>query len=258
MSKVRYGVVSTAKVAPRFIEGVRLAGNGEVVAVLSRTLESAQAFANKYHLPKAYDELEGMLADESIDVIYVATINQDHYKVAKAALLAGKHVLVEKPFTLTYDQANELFALAESCNLFLMEAQKSVFIPMTQVIKKLLASGEIGEVISISSTTAYPNIDHVTWFRELELGGGTVHFMAPYALSYLQYLFDATITHAKLVRNDTSARTIQVDMVSDFEKEAYHVSQMILEGQRVSHIMTPQLTLSGVKIIEGLYRSWGK
>lgn len=64
-----------------------------------------------------------MLADESIDVIYVATINQDHYKVAKAALLAGKHVLVEKPFTLTYDQANELFALAESCNLFLMEAQ---------------------------------------------------------------------------------------------------------------------------------------
>lgn len=250
---------------------------------------------------------------------YVATINQDHYKVAKAALLAGKHVLVEKPFTLTYDQANELFALAESCNLFLMEAQKSVFIPMTQVIKKLLASGEIGEVISISSTTAYPNIDHVTWFRELELGGGTVHFMAPYALSYLQYLFDATITHAsgtatfpkgqsdsqsklllqlsngvlvdiflttrlnlphemiiygtegrliiphfwktthaKLVRNDTSAQTIQVDMVSDFEKEAYHVSQMILEGQRVSHIMTPQLTLSGVKIIEDLYRSWGK
>ncbi|HFZ9920031.1 TPA: Gfo/Idh/MocA family protein [Streptococcus agalactiae] len=319
MSKVRYGVVSTAKVAPRFIEGVRLAGNGEVVAVSSRTLESAQAFANKYHLPKAYDELEGMLADESIDVIYVATINQDHYKVAKAALLAGKHVLVEKPSTLTYDQANELFALAESCNLFLMEAQKSVFIPMTQVIKKLLASGEIGEVISISSTTAYPNIDHVTWFRELELGGGTVHFMAPYALSYLQYLFDATITHAsgtatfpkgqsdsqsklllqlsngvlvdiflttrlnlphemiiygtegrliiphfwktthaKLVRNDTSARTIQVDMVSDFEKEAYHVSQMILEGQRVSHIMTPQLTLSGVKIIEDLYRSWGK
>lgn len=214
---------------------------------------------------------------------------------------------------------NELFALAESCNLFLMEAQKSVFIPMTQVIKKLLASGEIGEVISISSTTAYPNIDHVTWFRELELGGGTVHFMAPYALSYLQYLFDATITHAsgtatfpkgqsdsqsklllqlsngvlvdiflttrlnlphemiiygtegrliiphfwktthaKLVRNDTSAQTIQVDMVSDFEKEAYHVSQMILEGQRVSHIMTPQLTLSGVKIIEDLYRSWGK
>ncbi|HHV3428328.1 TPA: Gfo/Idh/MocA family protein, partial [Streptococcus agalactiae] len=145
MSKVRYGVVSTAKVAPRFIEGVRLAGNGEVVAVSSRTLESAQAFANKYHLPKAYDKLEDMLADESIDVIYVATINQDHYKVAKAALLAGKHVLVEKPFTLTYDQANELFALAESCNLFLMEAQKSVFIPMTQVIKKLLASGEIGE-----------------------------------------------------------------------------------------------------------------
>ncbi|HGD9480559.1 TPA: Gfo/Idh/MocA family oxidoreductase [Streptococcus agalactiae] len=299
-----------------------LMGNAKIISVSNKREAYKGRFRERedvFSVGKAYDKLEDMLADESIDVIYVATINQDHYKVAKAALLAGKHVLVEKPFTLTYDQANELFALAESCNLFLMEAQKSVFIPMTQVIKKLLASGEIGEVISISSTTAYPNIDHVTWFRELELGGGTVHFMAPYALSYLQYLFDATITHAsgtatfpkgqsdsqsklllqlsngvlvdiflttrlnlphemiiygtegrliiphfwktthaKLVRNDTSAQTIQVDMVSDFEKEAYHVSQMILEGQRVSHIMTPQLTLSGVKIIEDLYRSWGK
>lgn len=101
MKKVRYGVVSTAQVAPRFIEGVRLAGNGEVVAVSSRSLEKAKAFAKQYRIPRAYGGLREMLVDQEIDVIYVPTINKDHYNCAKKALLAGKHVLVEKPFTIT-------------------------------------------------------------------------------------------------------------------------------------------------------------
>lgn len=178
MAKVRYGIVSTAQVAPRFIEGVRLAGNGEVVAVSSRSLDKAKAFAAAHQLPKAYGSLDDMLLDASIDAIYVASINQDHFPAAKKALLAGKHVLVEKPFTLTSAQAEELFALAQERGLFLMEAQKAVFIPMTQRLKGLIAAGELGDIVSVSSTTAYPNIDHVTWFRDLEKGGGTVHFMA--------------------------------------------------------------------------------
>ncbi|MBJ8349886.1 Gfo/Idh/MocA family protein [Streptococcus zalophi] len=319
MAKVKYGVVSTAQVAPRFIEGVRLAGNGEVVAVSSRSLESAQAFADKHNVSKAYGSLEEMLKNPDIDVIYVANVNQAHYPTAKKALLSGKHVLVEKPFTLTYHQAVELFDLAQSNNLFLMEAQKSVFIPMTQAIKEVVASGKLGQIVSVSSTTAYDNIDHVTWFRDLSLGGGTVHFMAPYALSYLQYIFDATITsysgvatfpdgqsdsqskillklsndilvnvyltthvklphemviigtkgrleiphfwkatHARLIGEDGSHDIIEAPMQSDFEAEAYHVSQMILENQKTSPIMTKDLTLSGIKIIEELYRSWGK
>ncbi|MBJ8325712.1 Gfo/Idh/MocA family protein [Streptococcus pacificus] len=319
MTKVKYGVVSTAQVAPRFIEGVRLAGNGEVIAVSSRSLESAQAFASKHGIPRAYGSLDEMLKDPDIDVIYVANVNQAHYPTAKEALLAGKHVLVEKPFTLTYKQAVELFDLAHENKLFLMEAQKSVFIPMTQAIKKTVASGTIGQVVSVSSVTAYDNIDHVTWFRDLALGGGTVHFMVPYALSYLQYIFDATITsfsgvasfpdgqsdsqskillklsndvlvnvyltthvklphemvivgtkgrieiphfwkatHARLIREDDSHEIIEAGMQSDFEAEAYHVSQMILEEQTTSSVMTKELTLSGIKIIEELYRSWGK
>lgn len=182
-----------------------------------------------------------------------------------------------------------------------------------------LFGGELGDIVSVSSTTAYPNIDHVTWFRDLEKGGGTVHFMAPYALSYLPYLFDADIvsasgvahfpkgqsdsqsklvlalsngvlvdifltthlslphelviygtkgrleiphfwktTQATLVRPDGSRSVIEATMSSDFEAEAHHVSQMILEGQLTSPVMTKSLTLSGVGLIEKLYRSWGK
>ncbi|MFL4357165.1 Gfo/Idh/MocA family protein [Streptococcus uberis] len=319
MKKVRYGVVSTAQVAPRFIEGVRLAGNGEVVAVSSRSLEKAKAFAKQYRIPRAYGGLREMLVDQEIDVIYVPTINKDHYNCAKKALLAGKHVLVEKPFTITYAEARELFNIAYRQDLFLMEAQKSVFIPMTDVIKETIQSGEIGEVLSVSSTTSYPNIDHIDWFRDLDAGGGTVHFMAPYAFSYLQYLFDSPIekaggvanfpegqsdsqskillqlenglivdiflttslslkhkmtirgtkgtieipsfwktTVATLIHKDGSRRLLEAPMDSDFASEAFHVSDMIQKGMTTSPIMKPEITLLTIKIIEELYKSWGK
>ncbi|CAM4203316.1 oxidoreductase [Streptococcus penaeicida] len=319
MEKVKYGIVSTAQVAPRFIEGVRLAGNGEVVAVSSRSIDKARVFASKYRIPRAYGKLSEMLADPDIDVIYVPTINKDHYNCAKKALLAGKHVLVEKPFTLTYGEARELFNLAYRKECFLMEAQKSVFIPLTDVIKKTIQKGELGEILSISSTTAYPNIDHIEWFTDLDAGGGTAHFMAPYAFSYLQYLFDCPIekaggmanfpegksdcqskillqlengvmvdiflttklklkhkmtirgtkgtleipsfwktTMATLIHEDGSRKLLEAPMDSDFASEAYHVSQMIQEGATVSPIMKPEITLLTIKIIEELYRSWGK
>ena len=101
MKKVKYGIVSTAQVVPRFIEGVRLADNGEIAAVSSRTLEEAQTFAAAHHIPKAYGSHAELYADPELDVIYIATYNKGHFPEAKQALLAGKNVLLEKPFTPT-------------------------------------------------------------------------------------------------------------------------------------------------------------
>lgn len=75
-----------------------------------------------------------------------------------------------------------------------MEAQKSVFLPVTQLVKEVIQSNEIGDILSVDSVTAYASIDHISWFNDLKAGGGTVHFMLPYAISYLQYIFDAQIT----------------------------------------------------------------
>ncbi len=319
MRVVTYGVVSTAQVAPRFIEGVRLAGNGQVLAVSSRSLPVAQAFARTHDIPRAYGSLREMLWDPDIDVIYVATVNKEHYSAAKQALLAGKHVLVEKPFTMTYEQALELFLLAREQKRFLMEAQKSVFIPITQRIKTAITSGDIGRVISVTSQTAYPNISHISWFEDLELGGGALRLMGSYPLTYLQYLLDCPIekasgiatfsegksdqqaklilemasgvlvdvflttklnldhkltirgdkgsleipsfwktTMATLIKEDGSRKLLEAPMDSDFTSEAYHVSHLISKGELESPIMTAQLTLSVVKIIEDLYKSWGK
>ena len=129
---IRYGIVSTASIVPRFVAGVQASQTGEVVAIASRSLSKAQEVATTLGIPKAYGSYEELYADPTVDVIYVATYNKGHYPVAKAALFAGKHVLVEKPFALTLDEAEELFAIAKEKKRFLMEAQKAVFLPITQ------------------------------------------------------------------------------------------------------------------------------
>lgn len=318
MKTIKYGVVSTAQVVPRFIEGVRLSEHGEVIAVSSRTLSAAQKFADKHQIPKAYGSLEALYADQDIDVIYIATYNKGHFPEAKKALLAGKHVLLEKPFTLTAAEAKELFAIAKQHHLFLMEAQKSVFLPLTALIKEVVESDEIGDILSVDSVTAYASVEHISWFKDLDAGGGTVHFMLPYALSYLQYIFGAKITsfsgisdmvageadmQAKvLLKFDTGVlanvflttkigldkvmtiqgtkgklvipefwrakkatlydlsghvlRELHAAFDSDFVAEVRHVNQMILSGALESPIMTEEMTVSGVQVMDGLYQSW--
>lgn len=318
MKTIKYGVVSTAQVVPRFIEGVRLSEHGEVVAVSSRTLSAAQKFADKHQISKAYGSHDELYADADIDVVYIATYNKGHFPEAKKALLAGKHVLLEKPFTLTAAEAQTLFDIANRQHLFLMEAQKSVFLPMTALVKEVVSSDEIGEILSVDSVTAYASVDHISWFKDLDAGGGTVHFMLPYALSYLQYIFGAKITafsgisdmangeadmQAKvLLKLETGVlanvflttkvgldkvmtiqgnkgklvipefwrakkatiydlagnviRELHANFESDFVGEVKHVNQLMLSGTLESPIMTQEMTLSGVKVMDDLYQSW--
>jgi predicted dehydrogenase len=196
---INYGVVSTAQVVPRFIEGARLDPRTNIYGISGRDINKTQVFADQYDIPHVYATTDEMVTDPSIDIIYVATYNKGHYLEAKKALQAGKHVLLEKPFALSYDEAKELFDLAHENHLFLMEAQKSLFLPMTAKIKDIIAQGQIGEVINVFSTTAYASMDHVPWFKDLDAGGGTLHFMAPYALTYLPYVLDAQITQAHAI-----------------------------------------------------------
>ena len=318
MKKIKYGIVSTAQVVPRFIEGVRLSGTGEVVAISSRTLEAAQKFATDYGIAKAYGSHDALYGDAEVDVIYIATYNKGHFPEAEKALLAGKHVLLEKPFTLTLAEAETLFAIAKRQHLFLMEAQKSVFLPLTDLIKSVVQSDEIGDILSVNSVTAYASIDHISWFKDLDAGGGTVHFMLPYALSYLQYIFDAKVreysgisdmvsgesdSQAKvLLKLDNGVladiflttkvgldkvmtiqgtkgkvvipefwraksatiydlggqviRHLDAPFESDFVYEVQHVNQLILAGEVASPIMTDEMTLSGVGVMDALYQSW--
>lgn len=91
-------------------------------AVCSRQQATGEALAQQFGIPKVYTDYDAMLADPDIELVYIATPNSLHYAQTKAALLAGKNVLCEKPFVPTVAEADELIALAKEKHLFLFEA----------------------------------------------------------------------------------------------------------------------------------------
>ena len=121
---MKWGILATGTIAKKFASTVEQMGaEGEqLVAVGSRHLESAQAFAQQYGIPRCYDSYEALATDSEVEAIYVATPNTLHYENCKLCLEHGKHVLCEKPFTINPEQAQELYRLAEEKHLFLMEA----------------------------------------------------------------------------------------------------------------------------------------
>ena len=98
MSKVRWGIVSTGRITHQFVQDFAFVPNGEVVAVASRSLESANEFAGEYGIPRAYADYGQMLDDAEVDAVYVATPHTLHYQNTIDAIQARKHVLCEKPF----------------------------------------------------------------------------------------------------------------------------------------------------------------
>ncbi|MHC5215713.1 Gfo/Idh/MocA family protein [Enterococcus sp. LJL128] len=192
MKQIRYGILSTAQIVPRFVQGIRESAAGEAVAIAARELSRAQQLAEKLQIPKAYGSYEALCQDEEVDIVYIATYNKGHYAAAKLALENKKNVLLEKPFTLTLAEAEELFLLAKQQNCFLMEAQKAVFLPVTAMVRDIIQQEKIGKIKYIRSVTAYPNIDHLPWFHSLEAGGGALHGSGSYPLEYIQYVLNAT------------------------------------------------------------------
>lgn len=188
MQEIRYGILSTAQIVPRFVQGIREAAGCRVTAIASRTLAKAERAARELEIPIAYGSYQELFESGEVDIIYIATYNQGHYQAAKEALLNGKHVLLEKPFTLTSAEAEELFQLAETQQCFLMEAQKAVFLPITTQVKQLLETGKLGQVRWIDSVIAYPNVDHIRWFDSRAAGGGVMRGSGVYPVEYLQYL----------------------------------------------------------------------
>lgn len=221
MKNIRYGILSTAQIVPRFVEGINNSSVGKATAIASRTLEKAVKMAEELAIPKAYGSYEELCRDEEIDIVYVATYNKGHYEAAKMALTYKKHVLVEKPFTLNLNQAEELFELAEKSGCFLMEAQKSVFLPISLQVKEVIQQNKIGEVYWLQSVTSYPNVDHISWFHSLDAGGGTLHGSGSYPLQYMQFILDQPIAeyHGSATRRKGKTDD-QINLALKFQKQA--------------------------------------
>ncbi|MCD8098333.1 MAG: Gfo/Idh/MocA family oxidoreductase [Lachnospiraceae bacterium] len=196
MMKLRYGILSTSSITPRFIAAVRDTDSSEVLALTSRSLDPAKEKARLWNVPRAYGSYEELLADPDIDVVYVSMVNSLHYQYAKLALESGHHVLCEKSCMLSAEDSRNLFAIAREKGKFFMEAEKVVFLPVMQEIKQMITEDVLGKVTMADFSSSF-DPGYNSWFFSEELGGGPLYSNGVYCLQLLQYLFDSRVTKAQ-------------------------------------------------------------
>lgn len=190
-SKVwRWGIMAPGTIARGFAAALRGLKRARFQAVASRSLVRAEAFAAEFGAEKAYGSYEEILADPTVDVVYISTQNPHHAELIRMALEAYKHVLCEKPFTLNHTMAAELAELAQSRELFLMEAMWTRFHPVTRTVVEWIEEGKIGEVVHLIADFGFHgSVDLSSRVIDLSSGGGALLDVGVYCVSYASMLF---------------------------------------------------------------------
>ncbi|USX49563.1 Gfo/Idh/MocA family protein [Lentzea sp. HUAS12] len=195
---MKWGVIATGGIAQAVTADMLKVEGVTVLAVSSRDVTKARAFADRFGIERAYGDYRELLADPDVEVVYVATPHGQHHEVTLAALDAGKHVLCEKAFALSVADAEEMVERARSKDLFLMEAMWTRFNPLVRKAHDAVRNGEIGEVRLIRADFgfrhAFSDGDRL-WAKEAG-GGATLDLgVYPVALAH-QFLGVPAHVHA--------------------------------------------------------------
>ncbi|XP_075977784.1 trans-1,2-dihydrobenzene-1,2-diol dehydrogenase-like [Anticarsia gemmatalis] len=187
---LRWGIVTAGLISHDFVNALNSypdKGDQVVVAVAARDKGRAEAFAKLHNIEKAYGSYQELAASKDIDVVYIGSLNPDHYNLTKLYLENGKHVLCEKPFTLNLKQSESLIKLAKQKNLFLMEAIWSRFSPAYIDLEKDIAAGELGDVKFVEGN--FGIVCDAERMSKKELGGGAILDIGIYLLHLAQFVF---------------------------------------------------------------------
>lgn len=218
---IRVGIMGAGRIAITMAKTLNGMENAKAYAVASRSREKAEKFAKENGIERAYGSYEEMLADENVDLVYVATPHSHHYICCKMCLEAGKNVLCEKSFTVTADQARKLFDLAKEKNLLITEAIWTRYMPSRKMIDDLIASGVIGHVTSLTANLNY-NITDKKRITDLKLAGGALLDVGVYPINFARMIFGDTMTecHANAVFKDGVDFMDNIAMVFEGDKMA--------------------------------------
>lgn len=199
-----FGILGLGKIADRVAKGIEYAKNGELVAVSSRNIDKAKAFAYKYHADIFYDNYIDMLQDDRVDIIYICTPNILHKEHIMLALKYHKHVICEKPMVLNLEDLDECFAYARKQNCFLMEAHKTVFTPLNIYLLEKINEGIIGEIKYIEAQYASNVLSSQkkisSWHYDKE-GGGCLYDIGVYPIAYANYFASSKIKEYGLIQH---------------------------------------------------------
>ncbi len=193
MRKVRWGVMSTAKIArEKVIPAMQRGAYCDVRAIASRSPDRAREVARRLGIPRAFGSYEALLADADIEAVYIPLPNHLHVAWSIRALASGKHVLCEKPLGVNAADAQELLVAAgEYPHLKVMEGFMYRHHPQWQRAKLLVDRGKIGELRAIQSFFAYYNVAPDNIRNRADAGGGGLMDIGCYPVSLARYLFEA-------------------------------------------------------------------
>lgn len=195
---MKFGILAAGNIAnsmAKAVSGIEKQGLAKIekYAVASRELARAEDFAKKWDFKKAYGSYEELVNDPEVELIYVASPHSHHYEHARLCLEHGKHVLLEKAFTVNAAQAEELMRLAKEKKVLLTEAIWPRYMPSRKMMNDLIESGVIGEVSSMTANLGYPLL-HVPRMVRPELAGGALLDLGVYAITMALMLFHEEIT----------------------------------------------------------------
>lgn len=194
-SPIRWGILGTGSIASDFAGDLPLLADAEVVAVGSRSQSGADAFADRFGIPRRHGSYAALAGDPEVDAVYVAVPHPVHYQGAMTAIRAGRNVLVEKPFTLNATQARGLVAAAREAGVFLMEAMWTRFLPHMIEIRDLVAAGVLGDVRTVTADLGVGFArDPESRIFAPELGGGALLDLGVYPVSFASMVLGAPIT----------------------------------------------------------------
>ena len=189
---LRIGIVGAGWIAEKAAITLNGLGECEAYAIASRSMEKAEAFAEKWKMKQAYGSYAELIADPSVDLVYVATPHSHHYDVTREALMAGKPCLVEKAFMANYRQAKAIVDLSRERKVFLAEAIWTRYQPVVKMMRDLISSGRIGTPRLVTATLGYSMGDKPRIMRP-DLCGGALLDLGVYALNFVRMFFDADI-----------------------------------------------------------------
>lgn len=191
VDKVRWGVLSTAKIAlAKVVPAMQRSPWCEIVGVASRDLSRAQDAARELNIPNAYGSYEELLADKNVEAIYNPLPNNLHVPWTIKAAEAGKHVLCEKPIALSADEARTLIDVRNRTGVKIQEAFMVRTHPQWLETRRLIKSGRIGALSSITCFFSYFNPDPSNIRNQLELGGGALMDIGCYPITISRFIFE--------------------------------------------------------------------
>ncbi len=182
--RINWGIIGLGGVAHEFAMGLKNSEHSHLYGVGSRSIETAKEFCHNYEADVFYGSYEELAQNPDIDIIYIATPHVFHKENTLLCLNAGKHVLCEKPFTLSGADAQEMVTVAKEKGLFLMEALWSRFFPLMDKVREILDQKLIGDIVSIDAEFGFKAaFDPDSRLFNKELGGGALFDIGIYLIS---------------------------------------------------------------------------